>query len=265
MVIQHPCVPLVENVRLGQDLFRLRFLSGGIASGLRPGNFVHIRVSSELDPLFRRPMSVHACDRDTFSILFRVIGKGTRLLSELREGDSVDVLGPLGNGFDLPEVDESAVMVAGGTGVPPLHFLTQRLLARDGNRHDKVIFLCGISSAKDIPLAETAEGLGVQFSLSSDDGSVGHRGFVTDLLGAHLREVVPAATRVYSCGPDQMLRAVSMLCAEHSVRCQVSLEGNMPCGIGTCLGCVVRSSGSTEEYRRICVEGPVFNSSEVKI
>ncbi len=265
MTIRHPLVPLVCNERLGKDLHSITFRSKEIALRLRPGNFVHIKVSPEMDPLFRRAMSIHSCKSDTFTILFRVIGRGTRLLSEMREGDRVDLLGPLGNGFEMPGGDETTIMVAGGTGVPPLHFLTQRMLEADMHSKEKIIFLCGISSVDDISLVRVVEKLGVAFELSSDDGSIGHRGFVTDLLRRYLNEVDPVKARVYSCGPDRMLREVSQLCAEHKVRCQVSLEGNMPCGIGTCLGCAVRSTRDNDAFDRICREGPVFNSNEVVI
>lgn len=265
MTIQHPFVPIVSNEKLGKDLHRLRFQSRELASGLGPGNFIHIKVSPGLDPVFRRAMSIYSCDGDTFAILFRVIGKGTRLLSRMRDGDRVDILGPLGNGFDMPTSDETVIMVAGGTGLPPLHFLARRALQTDMHYADRIVFLYGISSKDDIALANVVAKLGIDFEISSDDGSIGHRGFVTDLLRRSLDEADPLKARVYSCGPNPMLREVSKLCAEHRVRCQISLEGNMPCGIGTCLGCAVQSARGKDAFDRICKEGPVFDSDEVVI
>lgn len=263
MTIQHPSVPIAEKEKLSDDLFRMSFRSSDIAAGLRPGNFVHIRVAAELDPLFRRAMSVHSCESDIFKIMFRVVGRGTRLLSMMDEGDSVDMLGPLGNTFDPPGSHETAIMVAGGTGVPPLHFLTKRLISDDPSTKDKIVYLCGISSDRDYPLAESAEKLGVTFRLSSDDGSVGEKGFVTQLLEDELDRHDHGKIRVYSCGPDVMLREVRRICMGRRVRCQVSLEGNMPCGLGTCLGCVVQTARSEDEFDRICKDGPVFNCDEV--
>ncbi len=265
MIIQHSSVELIEKQILGGDLVKEKFRSKEIALRLIPGNFVHIRVSRHYDPLFRRAMSIHDCDGDTFTIFFRVVGKGTRILSQVREGETIDILGPLGNGFEQPLSGERVIMVSGGTGLPPLHFFTRRLIDSHNFADDSILFLCGISSSADSPLVHDAESLGVRCRISSDDGCMGHRGFITDLLAEELDKADIENTRVYSCGPDNMLRAVSELCRSRGVRCQVSLEGHMPCGIGTCLGCVVQSSESDTEFRRICKEGPVFNSDEVVI
>jgi len=264
MIIQHRNVELIEKHILGGDLIKEKFRSSEIASQLIPGNFVHIRVS-QFDPLFRRAMSIHDCDNDTFTIFYRIVGRGTKILSQVREGETVDILGPLGNGFEQPLSGDKIIMVSGGTGLPPLHFLTKHLIDNHSIANDNIAFLCGISSAADSPLVHDAESLGVRCSISSDDGCIGHKGFVTDLLADELKKSDIEKTHVYSCGPDNMLRAVSELCRNQGVRCQVSLEGHMPCGIGTCLGCVVQSSESDSEFRRICKEGPVFNSDEVVI
>ena len=264
MNILHPSVPLAKREKLGDDLFKMSFDSPDMASHLKPGNFVHIRVTSQVDPLFRRAMSIHWRKGDTFTILFRVVGKGTRLLSCLRDGDKVDILGPLGNSFDFPGSEDIAIMVGGGTGMPPLHFLSRTLIEQDATARKRIHFLCGISSKADLPLASDVEKLGVDFKLSSDDGSVGHKGFVTELLEKELEGMNPAKTKVYSCGPANMLKAVSKICSEPKIKCQISLEGSMPCGIGTCLGCAVRSTDSKDQFKRICKEGPVFYSDEVK-
>ncbi len=264
-MIQHPSVPIIKNEKLSKDLFKIVFRSKDLASGLRPGNFVHIRVSPEMDPLFRRAMSIYSCENDTFSVLFRAIGKGTGLLSKMREGDTVDILGPLGNSFDPPDKDETVILVAGGTGVPPLHFLAQWLLSNYGFDGQQILFLCGISSADDLPLSEAVEHLDIRMRTSSDDGSVGFKGYVSELLKTEALPYDIKKLRLYTCGPVPMLREVTKICAEQGIRCQVSLEGHMPCGIGTCLGCVVQSTRGEDEFDRICMEGPVFDSNEVLI
>ncbi|MBU1318197.1 MAG: dihydroorotate dehydrogenase electron transfer subunit [candidate division Zixibacteria bacterium] len=261
----HPCVLLTKNEKFGDDLFKLTFQSAEIASNLKPGNFVHIKVTPQMDPLFRRAMSVHSCNGDSFTVFFRVVGRGTKLLSEFREGDELDLLGPLGNSFMLPGSEDIPIMVAGGTGIPPLHFYATLLLRQSIGNRDGIRFLCGISSKSDLPLVRDVQALGVDVKLSSDDGSVGHHGFVTDILEAELSDIDSNRAVVYSCGPENMLRAVAAICLESNIRCQVSLEGSMPCGLGTCLGCVVRSTESDTEFKRICKEGPVFNAGEVKI
>lgn len=261
----HPHVLLSRNEKCGDDLFKLTFRSAEISANLRPGNFVHIKVSPQMNPLFRRAMSIHACDDDSFTVFFRVVGRGTRLLAELREGELLDILGPLGNSFRLPEQGDIPILVAGGTGVPPLHFLTATLLGKGHRLQSEILILCGISSKSDMPLVMDLQALGTSLKISSDDGSIGHHGFVTELLEEELKEVDTSRAMVYSCGPENMLRAVSTICIKNGVRCQISLEGSMPCGLGTCLGCVVQSAESATEFKRICKEGPVFNAVEVEI
>ncbi len=256
-------VEVVEKTLGGNDLCKLTFRSEKISAALEPGNFVHIKASRDYDPLFRRAMSVHVSEGAFFSILFRTVGKGTTRLSELERGDRADIVGPLGNKFAIPASDEIAVFVAGGTGVPPLHFLARRLLENRVIPADRMTYLCGVTGAFDRWLTEDPQALGIDCRISSDDGSIGYHGFVTNLLIERLNQVDSKRVRVYSCGPEAMMREVSRICLERNVRCQLSLEGDMPCGIGTCLGCVVEVRDGAEKFRRICKDGPVFDSTEV--
>jgi len=257
-------VEVVEKTTGGDDLCKLTFRSESISKGLEPGNFVHIRTSEDYDPLFRRAMSIHSAEGAFFSVFFRIIGKGTARLARMVRGDRADVVGPLGNTFKLPEGDEQVLMVAGGTGMPPLYFLAKRLLMTGGLKAEQITFLSGIGGKNDRWLTEDPTTLGVNCQISSDDGTIGHHGFVTELLMAQLNKLDIAGTRVYSCGPEAMMREVSRICMERDVRCQLSLEGDMPCGIGTCLGCVVQVRGQADEFKRICKDGPVFDNTEVE-
>jgi len=265
MSIVHRDVKLVEKRDLGGDIFKLTFEAADMAAKLEPGNFVHIRTSKYLDPFFRRAMSILSAESDRFSVFFRVVGRGTKLMSETPEGELMDVVGPLGNLFTLPRPDETAILVAGGTGMPPLHFLTRRFIEKSIIPGDQIVFLCGISSSRDKAIAEYPESLGIRLEISSDDGSIGYNGFVTELLEKELKTRGVDKLRVYSCGPEQMLREVARICLEYGAECEVSLEGDMPCGVGTCLGCVKEAKDKKDEFLRVCKEGPVFDIREVKI
>ncbi len=247
---------VVYRETLGGGHFRLRLRP---ARPLRaePGQFVMLRVGEGIDPLLRRPFSIHRTDpgeTGEFEILFRVVGRGTRLLSRLRAGDRVDALGPLGQGFRTDA--EHPVLVGGGVGVAPLLFLTERLLEQ-GRRP---LLLLGARTDRDLLCHQDFTCLAVPCRVATEDGSAGEPGLVTGLLDRALDEAAPG-TAVYACGPPAMLAAVAGRCRRAGVPCQVSLEAHMACGVGACLGCVV--PGTDEPYLRVCREGPVVDANRV--
>lgn len=214
-----------------------------------------IRVAEGIEPLLRRPFSIHrmaAGESGEFEILFRVVGEGTRRLASTHVGERVDVLAPLGRGFRLGT--ERPLLVGGGVGVAPLLFLAETLLA--GGTAPKL--LLGGRSDRDVLCHDDFSCLAVPYALATEDGSLGEPGLVTLLLE---RELAGACAGVYACGPLPMLAAVAELCRRESVPCQVSMEAHMACGVGACLGCVV--PGVAEPYLRVCKEGPVFDAGEV--
>jgi dihydroorotate dehydrogenase electron transfer subunit len=228
----------------------------------------------------RRAFSIFNIGNDAIEVLYRAAGKGTTLLSSAVPGANIDLLGPLGQPFHVQAGD--VILVGGGVGVPPLVFLARHLLTRlalreqpDAQRPTSITAMIGARTRFDIIGQSELEALQVGVQVATDDGSAGRHGLVTDLLRDHLETKVsrhpdsPNNSQlpiVYSCGPYPMLRAVAQLCAEFQVPCQVSLEENMPCGIGVCNGCVVPVVQAGDDYglfRRICVEGPVLWSHEV--
>jgi dihydroorotate dehydrogenase electron transfer subunit len=245
----------------------------GIARTARPGQALHVRCGDTYDPLLRRPISLADVSDDAaaVSLLFRVVGRGTRILANTPPGGSVDVLGPLGNGYDLSGLDSFAsrhgrpmhiVLVAGGYGVGPLHFAARRLAAlprRDGLR---LHFLLGAATAGLLVFRDHLAPLADDLRVTTEDGSAGQRGLVTEPL----EELCGSeqADRVLCCGPIPMMRRVAELCQERGVPCQASLEAHMGCGLGACLGCVVPiDEEGGVVYRRICTDGPVFDASIV--
>lgn len=241
-----------------------------VAAQARPGQFLHVSVHRmgeppRYDPLLRRPFSVHGADavRGTVVLLYRVAGRGTALLAQRKEGDLLDVLGPLGRGFSLPPGGSRVALVAGGMGLAPLYFLAGELL-RSGS---EVHFLMGARRLEELHLIGDLLALAKREPafkpfFATDDGSYGFSGPVTGLLETFLaREGVD---RAYACGPKPMLREVVKLLARFGVPGEVSLEEHMGCGVGACLSCAcrVREAGGFS-YRRVCADGPVFAAESV--
>jgi dihydroorotate dehydrogenase electron transfer subunit len=248
---------LVSNERLTHDTWLMVLHSAEIAHAAKPGQFLMIRVGSGLDPFLRRPFSISGVAEDRFHVLYRVVGKGTGLMTGLRGGERLWVLGPLGRGFVSPGKSAHPLAVGGGIGIAPLVFLCQFF------RDKKVTLMTGFRSARDIIPPERMTGENPDFLIATDDGSKGHHGPVTDLLEALIRKN-PTEVAVYACGPKPMLRRVAETALAQKIPCQVSLEAYMACGLGACQGCAVKGSArSGRTYFHVCKEGPVFEAEEI--
>jgi dihydroorotate dehydrogenase electron transfer subunit len=238
------------------------------AEHARPGQFVHLLAGEDRSFPLRRPFSVHKVERPgtgmgTVEVVFDVVGAGTRALARLRPHDVVDALGPLGRPFDPPEGPAGCLLVGGGYGTAPLFFLATELRAR----RCRVDFVIGAATAGRLLDAMEAKRLGHSLTVTTDDGSAGRRGLVTDPLAGLLAST--GAERVYACGPMPMLAAVSRLAAAAGVPCQVAVEEQMACGTGICFSCVLpvgdgggAGSGATR-MARSCLEGPVFDGAAI--
>ena len=244
---------IISNDEVSPGFFRMKLVSGYLSRTAKPGQFVEVRCSEGPEPLLRRPLGVHRVTLSGIDILYRVIGKGTGILSGKQPGEKVDILGPLGNGFDL-KASGPAVLVAGGIGVAPLAALAQKLT--------RAHVIIGGRTASHILCEKEFKSLGCSVKVATEDGSKGRKGLVTDLLKERLGSRGVKTAIVYACGPNAMLKAVWAIARVHGVRCQVSLEEHMACGVGVCLGCPVkvRPGGA---YKMVCKDGPVFDASEV--
>lgn len=248
---------IVSNQPVTHDTWLMALRSAEIARAAKPGQFVMIRVKPGLDPLLRRPFSICAVKDDLFLVLYRVVGKGTSLMTQLTQGERLWVLGPLGKSFAVPEKAFTGLLVGGGIGIAPLLFL------RQFHGEKKAALMMGFRSAKDIISPQRITGEDRSCVVATDDGTKGHHGPVTDLLEERLREKA-GDVAVYACGPKPMLKRVAERTMALRIPCQVSLEAHMACGLGACQGCAVKASASsTRVYFSVCKEGPVFEAEDI--
>jgi dihydroorotate dehydrogenase electron transfer subunit len=231
-----------------------------LAQKSRPGQFVMIQVHESTDPLLRRPISLSGAGDDTVELLFQVTGRGTQLMADWEPGRSVNLLGPLGNGFTIPDTIKAAVLVAGGIGAAPLLYLAKQLAGYIALQRE---FFFGAKTGQERALVEGyLLNEDFQYVFVSEDGTTEFQGFVTEAFAGRLcrNKIDSAGTCIFSCGPEPMLRRVSELAYAHNMPCQVSLEAHMACGVGACLGCV---RATVDGYKRVCADGPVFHSKDI--
>jgi dihydroorotate dehydrogenase electron transfer subunit len=273
------CVRVIENVQLARDTYRIRFECPAIARRIVPGQFLMLRLADCNDPLLARPLALYdtvldaAGQPSAIDVVYLTLGKMTHRLASYRPGDGLEVWGPLGNGFPVVATDH-LIMVAGGIGQTPFKALGQEYLGSrrygDPPRHvprAKRVSLCyGVRTTDLAAGVPDFEAAGINVQLSSDDGSVGRRGFVTDLLRGLLEESVGDDRLVVCCGPEPMMHAVAEICAASQTRCYASLETPMACGIGICFSCVtkVRQPDGSWDWKRTCVEGPIFDAAKIE-
>ncbi|OEH91196.1 dihydroorotate dehydrogenase electron transfer subunit [Bacillus solimangrovi] len=247
---------LIHQTEIAENIFEI-VLEGDMVSFMQPGQFVHVRVHGGADPLLRRPISICNVDEDSkqFTMLYRAEGQGTKLFSERVAGEMIDVLGPLGNGFPVDETKsgETALLVGGGIGVPPLYELSQQLKSQGVN----VIHVLGFQTKSAVFYEEKFAKLGETY-VATVDGSYGTSGFVTDIINKHKLSF----DTLYSCGPIPMLKALEKKFANK--KGFISLEQRMGCGIGACFACVCHTPSENDfDYKKVCSDGPVFKFGEV--
>jgi dihydroorotate dehydrogenase electron transfer subunit len=245
---------VVENKRLTNDIFILELISDNTLPELKPGQFAQVRVDGNNDVFLRRPISIHDVNYSgkTIKFMIQIAGKGTETLSNLKSGDFLNIIYPLGKSFSLPENNEKVLLIGGGCGVAPLLFLAKHFKS---NGYEPDILL-GFRNSERIIEYDEYLGTGNVF-LTTEDGSRGEKGFAIQ----HSVLVATHYDRIYCCGPEAMMRAVARYCRTNGIRCEVSLENFMACGIGACLCCVV---DTRKGHLCTCVDGPVFDINDLK-
>jgi len=256
-------VELLSKEKIAERYFRIGFECRDIARESRPGQFLMVRLlKPSWEFLLSRPFSLCMVDGGRIELLFEVVGKGTRSLCQAEEGAVLEIIGPLGNGFDL-EAASTPILVGGGMGIAPLPFLASEA-ARKRSPADITVLL-GARTAAALCLREVFAGLGANVLIATDDGTEGHKGPVTELLEDELRSRKSDRPTLYACGPRAMLKAVADLAREHALPCQLSVEERMACGVGACMGCAckTRDEGGSYHFKQVCVDGPVFDAREI--
>ena len=271
-------VEVVENRQLATDTWRVRFDCPEMAARIRPGQFLMIRLPDCDDPLLGRPFALYDTVLDEagkpqgIDIVYLEVGKMTRLLAKCPPGAPLEIWGPLGNGFSAEPV-EHLIMVAGGIGQTPFLALGRQFLGGrtygqppQSAETSQTVTLCyGVRRGDLLAGADDFRSCGIDLQVSSDDGSIGHPGLVTELLENVLDEKPAAQCRIACCGPEPMMEAVAEIALARGVACEVSLETPMACGIGICFSCVVKTKqpDGDWDYKRTCVDGPVFAAEKI--
>jgi dihydroorotate dehydrogenase electron transfer subunit len=260
---------IISNREIFKDHFLMILKVPADFRGSSPGQFVMLRREEGDIPFLGRPFSIHSLysiNGDTvMEILYRVSGKGTALIARLKADHRVKILGPLGRGFDLPVGKKKIVLVAGGMGIAPLLYLAEYYLREQRDEPLKMILYFGAQSSQYFCSLDRLNRLCSSLKLSTDDGTAGYHGPVTDLVAGDALSFERDDSTLFACGPYGMMKETARIAGELAIPCQVSMEEKMACGIGACLGCAVRSGGenTSKRFMRVCKEGPVFDSREI--
>ncbi|MCZ7624998.1 MAG: dihydroorotate dehydrogenase electron transfer subunit [Candidatus Methylomirabilota bacterium] len=263
-------VEIVANKQIAPEYFSMRLAGPVRLARFLPGQFLMLGWTDGLDPLLPRAMSIRRARRGEgfaeVEILYKVCGRGTARLAAMRPGRSLRATGPLGNGFEVPRKVAHVILVAGGVGVPPIAALVDALAGRMADRRIAVTVLLGGRSKVDLLCVSDLRRAGAAVHVATEDGSAGHEGLVTDLLKHYLYTQHPTPnTRLYACGPYPMLAALAPIAEQYDLPYHASMEANMACGFGACMGCVVPVTAHKQEraYRLVCKDGPVFDGHKI--
>lgn len=242
-------------IALDNNIFLLQAYCPEIASNIQPGQFLNVKVSETTFPLLRRPFSVCDVEGDSIFLMFNILGEGTKLLQKKHIGDTLNLIGPLGNGFNLDGDYDTAVIAAGGLGSAPFPFFIRKL----GDKKNLQCFVGGRTKHDVIQYGMK------NVKVSTDDGSIGFKGNVVELLQKELVKSVYKKVKIFGCGPTAMLRSLKEFAIKNNIECEVSTECAMACGFGICMGCPTESTKQSDKYLLVCKDGPVFNVQEVVI
>lgn len=250
---------VIEHCDFGGGYNLIEFETPSVASNVTPGQFIHLRVPRLEGSVLRRPFSIFRADDTSLSVLYKQVGRGTRAMAAITKGEVINIVGPLGNGF--PEADRASfpVLVAGGYGVAPLYLLASRTSSTG-------ILFVGGRSAIDVLCVDMFEAMGWEVQITTEDGSLGDKGLVTDAVDSWLEGGgAERSPEFFACGPDGLLKAVGDRAIATDCRGWLSLDKHMGCGVGACLACVqrIRQEDGTVVWKRVCKDGPIFESREI--
>jgi dihydroorotate dehydrogenase electron transfer subunit len=252
---------VISNNEVGPSLFEMELAASQTVPLCQPGQFVHLRVSSTHDPLLRRPLSLYDVDknRGTITLLYKIAGRGTDLLSRTQAGSYIDIMGPLGRPFSFPTAGKTVVLVGGGVGIAPLLYLARQLMEKGCG----VKVLYGSQSSRELVALPRFQQLGVEIETAAWDLESGYQGLVTDLLAERISG--QNIGFLYTCGPEPMMAKVAEYARRYNLKGELSLEQHMACGVGACLGCARKLADRDSHYVKVCKDGPVFGLDEVEV
>jgi len=259
LMLKDPNARITHKENWG-DYFLFSLASPAMAPQAQPGQFIMVRTAQGHHPLLRRPFSIFDADTTNIDIFFQKVGIGTRLLSKMEPGDVLDIIGPLGKGFTIEENNhgKSVALVGGGRGIAPLYFLAHKLRVR--GIEAKLYY--GGKCLTDLPLKNRIEGESFAVSCSTEDGSYGFNGLITEFFALEIDDLQPAV--IYACGPEAMLQKIAQTAKERNIPAELSLESMMGCGFGVCWGCVKKIQKDDEaSWTKICEEGPVLAADKI--
>lgn len=240
-------------IALENNIFLIKLYSPEIAEIIEPGQFLNVRVSESIHPLLRRPFSICDVEEEHIFLMFNILGEGTKLLAKKHIGEAIDMIGPLGNGFHFEGNYKTAIIVAGGLGAAPFPYLIRKI-----SESKKIRCFVGGRSNHDV----------IQYGMrniltSTDDGTLGYKGNVVELLRNNLSPSEYSRVRIFACGPNAMLRALQEFATKNNIDCEVSTECAMACGFGICMGCPIEETHQKEKFALVCKDGPVFNVRDI--
>jgi len=244
---------ILSNELISKDHYLMRLRAPRIASDWIPGQFINVLLPYEDDrpPLLRRPFSILESKRKNLEFVYRVVGCGTKILSEMRKGQKLDIIGPLGKGFPLPPDRKSKnILICGGVGAPPIFALSRLMLSKGFD----VDFYFGAKDRDSLIFYDALCSMSFTFHVATEDGSIGHNGLISEILPAIKTDI----KNVFACGPVEMLKAIYAWHGNSSVKYYASVESKMGCGVGVCLGCSIPSVDG--KYLLTCRDGPVFDA-----
>ena len=255
---------LIEKKQLTKDIYHFKVKAEEIVKESKPGNFVEIRVTDSTEPFLRRPISIYNLDQEKgiLEFIFQVKGKGTEILAQKEEGDSIDIMGPLGFGTFKLDDKKNIAILGGGIGIFPLYELAKQAMQKG----IQVNTYLGFRNKEYVVLEDEFQQVSTNLTITTDDGSYKQKGFAIDFLKQDMQN--NKIDCIYACGPLPMLKAVRELAIQTGIDCQISLEERMGCGRGLCLGCAVKTAQSPKdapEYYHVCKGGPVFKATDVEI
>lgn len=257
------------NRKIAEGYFKLVLNAPAIAKVSNPGQFLHILINQTGRPFLRRPFSIHRVrNKDFVEILYEVVGFGTRILSTVKPGECLNVIGPLGSSFDYSvSGDFKPILIAGGMGVAPLVFLADKIGIKHGlfrkyrqvDNKNNFLVLIGARTKSEVLCIREFQDFGFRVCVATEDGSLGFKGRATDLLKELLLDI-EKPTDIFTCGPKAMIKEITKISEEKKIATQASLEEMMACGVGACLGCAIKTK---QEYKMVCKDGPVFDAANI--